>query len=132
MKFALFVLATVASAIKIGKEAEAKTCKAGDNVGVNYTGKLEDGTVFDSNTKHGGGAPFNFALGEHHVIKCWEEGVALMTVGEKQTLTCPPEKAYGAKGAGGVIPPNATLTFEVELLNCGTGGDAAPADNDEE
>ena len=123
MKFAYLAVAGV-SAIKVGE-----TCKSGDNVGVNYTGKLQDGTVFDSNSNHGG-APFNFALGQHKVIKCWEEGVALMTVGQKETLTCSPDKAYGEHGAGDVIPPNATLTFDVELLSCGGHGDTQPADAD--
>ena len=116
MKFISIFVATTA-AIKTHKVNEY--CREGNTVDVNYTGKLQDGTVFDSNLTRGS-APFNFALGAHNVIKCWEEGVALMTVGEKQTLTCPPEKAYGAKGAGGVIPPNATLTFDVELLGCGS------------
>ena len=116
MKFiSIFIVAT--AAIRQNKVNEY--CKEGNTVDVNYTGKLQDGSVFDSNLSRGS-APFNFALGEHSVIKCWEEGVALMTVGEKQTLTCPPEKAYGAKGAGDVIPPNATLTFDVELLGCGS------------
>ena len=86
----------------------------GQNVTVHYTGWLTDGTKFDSSVDRG--KPFTFPLGEHRVIRGWEEGVAGMQVGGKRKLTIPPDMAYGARGAGGVIPPNAWLVFEVELL----------------
>ena len=79
---------------------------------VHYHGTLADGKVFDSSVQRG--QPAEFPL--NRVIPCWTEGVAMMKVGGKAKLTCPPQIAYGARGAGGVIPPNATLTFEVELL----------------
>jgi FKBP-type peptidyl-prolyl cis-trans isomerase len=81
---------------------------------VHYTGKLLDGTVFDSSVSR---QPFKFKLGSGQVIKCWDEGVAQLQVGSQATLTCPPDMAYGSRGAGGVIPPNATLTFDVEVLS---------------
>lgn len=81
-------------------------------VQVNYRGTLANGTEFDSSYKRG--QPATFPL--NRVIPCWTEGVAKMKEGGKAKLTCPPEIAYGARGAGSVIPPNATLTFEVELL----------------
>lgn len=91
---------------------------SGDTISVNYTGKLVDGTVFDSNVlpEKGHVEPFVFTIGKGSVIQGWEEGFLGMKVGEKRTLTIPPEKGYGATGAGGLIPPNATLIFEVELL----------------
>ena len=90
--------------------------KKGDIVLVLYTGKLANGTVFDSTEKNGG-KPFRFVLGTGQVIKGWDQGVAGMPVGQKRQLVIPPELAYGAEGAGGgTIPPNATLTFDVELL----------------
>ena len=81
---------------------------------VHYTGWLEDGTKFDSSV---GGTPFEFPLGEGRVIKGWDEGVATMNIGGKVELIIPADLAYGAGGAGGVIPPNATLKFEVEFLD---------------
>ena len=85
---------------------------ATDVVKVNYKGTLADGTVFDSSyDRH---EPAQFPL--YRVIPCWTEGVQMMKVGGKARLTCPPQIAYGENGAGGTIPPNATLTFEVELL----------------
>ena len=86
-----------------------------DILTVNYTGKLEDGTVFDS-SKNPGREPFRFTVGLGQVIQGWEEGFIGMKVGGSRTLTIPPEMGYGARGAGGVIPPNATLVFDVELL----------------
>ena len=86
--------------------------KASNKVRVNYRGTLLDGTEFDASAKHGG--PIEFPL--NGVIPCWTEGVQHMKVGEKAKLTCPPELAYGSRGAGGVIPPNATLVFEIDLL----------------
>ncbi len=88
--------------------------KAGENVTVHYTGWLTDGTKFDSSLDRG--QPFSFALGAGQVIKGWDEGVAGMKVGEKRKLVIPSNLGYGDRGAGNVIPPNATLIFEVQLL----------------
>jgi len=98
--------------ITVGTGAEAK---AGDTVTVHYTGWLTDGTKFDSSLDFG--QPFQFALGQGQVIAGWDQGVAGMKVGGQRRLTIPPDLGYGAAGAGGVIPPNATLIFEVELLS---------------
>ncbi len=95
----------------VGTGAEAA---AGQSVNVHYTGWLTDGTKFDSSVDRG--EPFSFRLGAGMVIKGWDQGVAGMKVGGKRKLTIPAELGYGARGAGGVIPPNATLVFEVELL----------------
>lgn len=99
--------------VKVGTGAEAK---AGQTVSVHYTGKLNDanGKKFDSSVDRG--QPFSFNLGAGMVIKGWDQGVAGMKVGGKRNLTIPADLGYGARGAGGVIPPNATLFFEVELL----------------
>jgi FKBP-type peptidyl-prolyl cis-trans isomerase FkpA len=94
------------------KNGTGASPKATDTVRVHYHGTLADGKVFDSSVQRG--QPAEFPL--NRVIPCWTEGVAMMKVGGKAKLTCPPQIAYGARGAGGVIPPNATLTFEVELL----------------
>ncbi len=90
---------------------------AGKQVSVHYTGWLTGGQMFDSSRSRG--RPFTFALGAGQVIAGWDQGVAGMKVGGKRRLTIPPELGYGARGAGGVIPPNATLIFEVELLGVG-------------
>jgi FKBP-type peptidyl-prolyl cis-trans isomerase FkpA len=94
-----------------GNGAEAA---AGQRVSVHYTGWLTDGSKFDSSVDRND--PFQFALGAGMVIRGWDEGVQGMKVGGKRKLTIPPNLGYGAQGAGGVIPPNATLVFDVELL----------------
>lgn len=95
----------------VGTGAEAV---AGKNVTVNYTGTLTNGTKFDSSFDHG--QPFTFNLGAGQVIAGWDQGVAGMKIGGKRKLTIPPSLGYGSAGAAGVIPPNATLIFVVELL----------------
>lgn len=94
------------------KEGSGTSPKASDTVRVHYRGTLTDGKEFDSSYKRG--QPAEFPLGA--VIKCWTEGVQMMKPGGKARLTCPASIAYGERGAGGVIPPNATLVFEIELL----------------
>jgi FKBP-type peptidyl-prolyl cis-trans isomerase len=96
---------------KVGEGTEATS---GKTVVVHYTGWLENGTKFDSSLDRR--QPFSFRLGAGEVIKGWDEGVAGMKVGGKRKLTIPSELGYGKRGAGGVIPPNATLIFDVELL----------------
>ena len=102
-------------------EGTGATATAGQHVKVHYTGWLYDptadknrGSMFDSSKRRG--QPFDFGLGQGMVIRGWDEGVQGMKVGGTRVLTIPPELGYGARGAGGVIPPNATLIFEVDLL----------------
>jgi FKBP-type peptidyl-prolyl cis-trans isomerase FkpA len=97
------------------KEGTGKEAKSGSNVSVHYTGWLTNGRKFDSSVDRG--QPFKFELGAGQVIKGWDEGVKGMKVGGKRQLRIPPEMGYGSRGAGTVIPPNATLIFDVELLN---------------
>jgi FKBP-type peptidyl-prolyl cis-trans isomerase len=100
------------------KTGDGAAATPGNKVSVHYTGWLYNngakGAKFDSSVDRG--QPFQFTLGAHQVIAGWDEGVAGMKVGGKRTLIIPPELGYGARGAGGVIPPNATLMFDVELL----------------
>jgi FKBP-type peptidyl-prolyl cis-trans isomerase FkpA len=113
--------------IEIIKEGEGRAAVAGDNVSVHYTGWLFDetaednrGAKFDSSVDRG--EQFAFPLGAGRVIKGWDEGVAGMLIGEKRVLTIPPDMGYGDRGAGAVIPPGATLIFEVELFDAQTMG----------
>ena len=105
---------TLPSGVKIVHTAPGNGAnpKPTDNVKVHYRGTLADGKEFDSSYKRG--APATFPL--NRVVPCWTEGMQKIKVGGKATLTCPPATAYGDRGAGGVVPPNATLTFEVELI----------------
>ncbi|MCB6184040.1 FKBP-type peptidyl-prolyl cis-trans isomerase [Leeia sp. TBRC 13508] len=96
---------------------EGKEAVAGQHVTVHYTGWLTDGKKFDSSKDRS--QPFSFPLGAGHVIRGWDQGVQGMKEGGVRKLTIPAELGYGARGAGGVIPPNATLVFEVELIRVG-------------
>jgi FKBP-type peptidyl-prolyl cis-trans isomerase FkpA len=105
---------TLPSGVKIVHTVDGNGAqpKATDTVKVHYRGTLANGTEFDSSIKRG--VPTSFPL--NRVVPCWTEGLQHIKVGGKATLTCPPATAYGDRGAGGVVPPNATLTFDVELL----------------
>ena len=96
-------------------EGTGPICPAGATVQVHYTGKLTNGTVFDSSIPRG--EPLEFVVGEGEVIRGWDEGITQLQKGQKAILTCPPGHAYGAAGIPGVIPPNATLIFDVELID---------------
>ncbi|HKO62691.1 MAG TPA: FKBP-type peptidyl-prolyl cis-trans isomerase [Pyrinomonadaceae bacterium] len=107
----------------ITRRSSGRMPRAGETVVVNYTGLLGSGVKFDSSLD--AGQPFKFKLGAGRVIKGWDEGIAKLRVGEQATLVIPPHLGYGAKGAGGVIPANATLIFIVELI----GIEEAPISN---
>lgn len=100
--------------VTVGTGAEAKV---GDTVSVNYVGALPNGQVFDASANHGG--PFTFTLGEGRVIAGWDQGLVGMKEGGTRQLIIPPDMGYGSQGAGDVIPPNATLLFQVELVKVG-------------
>jgi peptidylprolyl isomerase len=107
---------STASGLKyiIKEVGTGQRAQAGDLVTVHYTGRLTNDSVFDSSIGRG---PFKFKLGTGQVIKGWDEGIALLNVGDKARFTIPPDLGYGEKGAGNAIPPNATLIFDVELLS---------------
>jgi len=96
------------------KQGAGEEVKTGDTVSVHYVGTLEDGMKFDSSVDRG--IPFEFTIGDSRLIKGWNLGVGGMKVGEKRKLTIPADLAYGVNGAGSIIPPNATIIFEIELL----------------
>ncbi|MCX6116947.1 MAG: FKBP-type peptidyl-prolyl cis-trans isomerase [Proteobacteria bacterium] len=100
--------------IKVLKEGQGPEAVSGKKVTVHYTGKLRDGKVFDSSEQRK--VPFPFTLGSGQVVQGWEKGVEGMKVGERRELTIPPSMAYGEKGVGTIIPPNAVLIFEIELI----------------
>jgi peptidylprolyl isomerase len=108
---------TTPSGVKIDiiQEGQGPVAQPGQTVTVHYTGTLADGKKFDSSRDRG--QPFSFKLGAGQVIRGWDEGVAQLRVGSRARLTIPPELGYGARGAGGVIPPNAVLIFDVELIS---------------
>jgi peptidylprolyl isomerase len=109
-------MATTASGLEYEDIAEGtgESPQPGKTVTVHYTGTFPDGRKFDSSRDRN--QPFSFTIGRGQVIKGWDEGVMSMKVGGRRKLTIPPDLGYGARGAGGVIPPNATLLFDVELL----------------
>lgn len=98
----------------ITKHGDGEAIKQGDNVIVNYTGLLTNGAMFDSSITRN--EPFSFLVGAGMVIKGWDEGLQVLRIGDHATLVIPPSIGYGASGAGGVIPPNATLIFIIEVL----------------
>ncbi|KAJ8901671.1 hypothetical protein NDN08_003877 [Rhodosorus marinus] len=110
-------------------KCETKAAK-GDRVAVHYTGKLVDGTEFDSSLKRND--PLTLTVGVGQVIQGWDEGLLGMCEGEKRTLTIPPNKAYGERGVPGTIPKNAVLIFDVEMMSITSGSGAAPEGGDDE
>lgn len=112
--------------IAVTEEGEGEQATEGKVVSVHYTGMLADGTVFDSSLNRG--EPIRFPLGQGRVIPGWDEGIAMLSEGATASLIVPPELGYGAQGSGGVIPPDSTLYFEVELLEVLEGGPAEPED----
>ncbi|MEJ7617570.1 MAG: FKBP-type peptidyl-prolyl cis-trans isomerase [Pyrinomonadaceae bacterium] len=109
----------------VTRRGTGKALKAGETVSVHYTGLLGNGTKFDSSLDRG--QPLEFELGAGRVIKGWDEGLAQLKVGDQATFIIPPQLGYGDTGAGGVIPPNATLVFIVEVI--GGGAEASPSAN---
>ena len=108
--------------VKHDKEGDGKTFpEIGDTVHVHYKGTLLDGKKFDSSYDRGEPLPFTLGIGQ--VIKCWDTSVARLSLGEKITVTCPSDLAYGSRGAGNVIPPNSDLIFEMELMKIDKSGD---------
>ena len=99
------------------KAGKGKAPRRGDTVAVHYVGRLENGKEFDNSHKRG--QPIEFSLGVGQVIQGWDEGIGMMKEGGKASLIIPPELGYGQRGAGGIIPPNATLIFDVELVKVG-------------
>ena len=133
MMMAFSIMGTMAMAdelkIEVMQEGNGDIAEHGQRVTVHYEGRLTDDTVFDASRPRG--QPFSFTIGAGQVIQGWEQGVAGMKVGEMRRLTIPAELGYGAAGAGGVIPPNATLLFDIELLAVSMPvslGQATPAD----
>ncbi|NCU28757.1 MAG: FKBP-type peptidyl-prolyl cis-trans isomerase [Candidatus Moranbacteria bacterium] len=109
---------TLIAFLLIKNNMEEKISKVGDVLVMNYTGRLENGTVFDSNVlpEFNHVQPFEFMLGAGQVIQGWDEGLVGMKIGDKKTLVVPPEKGYGDRAVGNIIPANSTLIFEVELV----------------
>ena len=101
--------------IDLTKQGSGEYPPKGSKVSVHYTGRLLDGSEFDSSKKRN--QPFQFNLGTGQVIKCWDEAFQKLNRGAEATITCPADMAYGSRGAGGKIPPNATLKFDIELLD---------------
>ncbi|MDZ4231884.1 MAG: FKBP-type peptidyl-prolyl cis-trans isomerase [Candidatus Pacearchaeota archaeon] len=108
------IVAVVAIYLVMNTPSSQKTAQPGDTLSVHYTGTLQDGTVFDSSRTRG--IPFTFTLGQGQVIAGWDEGLVGVKVGETRHLVIPPEKAYGPQGIPGVIPPESTLIFDVEVV----------------
>ena len=106
--------------IDVTKAAAGTVCQAGAKVSANYTGSFTDGTIFDSSTiaKFGHVTPFNFGVGEGQVIQCWDYAIERMAPGESAQILCPADTAYGTRGAGSAIPPNANLTFDMHVISC--------------